>query len=116
GLIFPLNNGPRSRHFGRRSSQGHGGHLRMPYRWAYSPTRSLAVRSLVICPPAAPQRRAARRGYQPARSARSGGGPLLDHLIRTQQQQRRDREAEGLILLRTVSGREDRTEETGERT
>src|SRR5688572_9761997 len=47
-------------------------------------------------PPAAPQRSAPRRGHQPARSAGSGGGSSLDHLVRPQQQRRRDRQIEGL--------------------
>ena len=41
-------------------------------------------RSGTPCPPAAPRRRAARRGHRPARSAGSGGGPCRDGGAMTQ--------------------------------
>ena len=40
---------------------------------------------------------------------------LLDHLVRPRQQRRRDREAEGLILLRTVVRPGDEKEEEEEK-
>ena len=47
-------------------------------------------------PPAAPRRRAARRGGRRSRCRGTRGGPSLDHLIRPLQERRRDRQAEGL--------------------
>src|SRR5215813_11754342 len=68
-------------------------------------------------PPFAPRRLAARRTYWPATSAGSGGDPLFDDLVRSQQERRRDGEAEGLgglqvddesklgwLLYRQISG------------
>jgi hypothetical protein len=45
---------------------------------------------------AAAQQRAAQRRAPASRSAGSGGGPLLDYLVRPRQQRWRDREAERL--------------------
>jgi hypothetical protein len=60
---------------------------------ANTPTEDLFAGSFLL---PAPRPRAARRRLRPATSPGSGGGPSFDHVLRAQQQRRRDRETERL--------------------